>query len=71
MSVSRPAQRCKEEGIDAARGQEGHTLGALIKPFEVVTFEFGDHALRDVRVGQFHDVWSEYERFLQERGILP
>lgn len=48
-------------------------LGALAdagKPFEVVTFEFGDHALRDTRTNMFYDVWAEYLRFLRDRDIL-
>lgn len=40
------------------------------KPFEVVTYEFGNHGLIDTRVGTFYDVWSEYARFLRDRGIL-
>jgi hypothetical protein len=40
------------------------------KPFEMVLWPFGDHALRDIRVNQFYDVWSEYLRFLRVHGIL-
>jgi hypothetical protein len=46
------------------------TLRVQGKPFEVVTWPFGDHALRDTRTGQFYDVWSEYLRFLRQHGIL-
>lgn len=40
------------------------------KPFEMVLWPFGDHSLRDTRINQFYDVWSEYLRFLRAHGIL-
>jgi hypothetical protein len=46
-------------------------LSAQGRPFETVVWPFGDHALRDVRVNQFYDVWSEYTRFMRDHGILP
>ncbi|MEN8375425.1 MAG: prolyl oligopeptidase family serine peptidase [Gemmatimonadota bacterium] len=53
--------------LDVVRLNE---LAGQGKPFEVVTFEFGDHSLVDTRTGQFFNVWAEYLRFLRDRGFL-
>lgn len=49
-------------------------LEALIaqgKPFEVQTWEFGGHDLRDTRTNTFYPLWDVYYDFLRRNGILP
>ncbi len=45
-------------------------LQALGKPFEYILYPNADHALRDVDINRFEDVWSAYLAWLRSKGIL-